>query len=373
MTEGMVRARVGAFMRRWRLWVAAGAICFTASFTFAYAGPGTIVNPFSEALDLSFLSCAKASSLVQSQNCGSSQVMGWIGTYGIQPVMNELDRYEVRFGADEFLHRMGHVIGAATLDVEHGDLSKALALCSQAGGGCIHGAVIQYIATKGMSAFLNLHPEYVCANVVPTAYLLCIHGLGHAYMVAENYDLSAALADCDRLEVNGRQKEECASGVFMEMFDAATGLTHEPIPKDLYYSKGDPFFPCTEPLVMSKAEYARACFSQNERMFAGYAYSHNMTLLQACGDAPSDLQSWCAAGVGIGAAETAAVTAIPKICSSSSSIVLRHGCLYAANVLLRQKKGGLRLSAQLCTEMLSADQVVCDPLYVEQLTEGDIQ
>jgi hypothetical protein len=375
MQWGGIREQTGQFLSRQRLALTVATIVFFAAFTVAYVTPGSIFrsvsNAFSGSLDVSFLSCAMAKTTSEAFECAHAQMLEWVEHYGVVAVVAEMDKYQARFGSDERCHLIGHEVGAAVLTAEHDDLGKAMAMCSQAcNSGCIHGAVMQYTAVHGIAAFTATHPEQTCAQVIPDQYLPCIHGLGHAYMVATNYDLSASLADCDKLDLDGMQKRQCYSGVFMELFDAAQGLSHETIPQALYYRPGDPEYPCDSALVHSHFGYEEACFIQHPATFSEYAAAHHMSLLQACDQAPTKFRDACAIGVGLAVAQTSNLSSVAKACDVATDSTLRLGCLYGAYSFIREGKDGLQLSTQLCSVFSPADRVVCDPLYPDEAALG---
>ncbi len=68
----------------------------------------------------------------------------------------------------------------------------------------------------------------------------CIHGVGHAIMVAKNYELFDSLLLCDELNI---QKSTCYGGVFMENFPQSSSTD---LPSKYLPTTSDKLYPCNK-------------------------------------------------------------------------------------------------------------------------------
>lgn len=329
----------------------------------------------SGALHAEFFSCFTAGSVNDTTACVHAHVEEWIKSYGLPSVMNELDVYQAEFGSNLLCHEVGHELGDAALKEKQDNIGGAMSVCTQAcNAGCLHGAVIQYIVEHGKDSFLSSHPEFTCAQAAQSQYHLCIHGLGHASMVAEDYDIKSALRDCDELQVNNPGKLECDSGVFMELFDAANGDSHQIIATSTYYNSNDPFFPCTQTYILKNPLYAGACTVQHTTMMTPYAAAHGLNLMQLCAKAPPELAPMCATGIGLAMIfrNPNNLAAIPPVCSEAPTSELRYRCLYGAYYMLRLSQNWVQTTKIYCDSLSSSEKIVCDPLFNDALLQGQL-
>ena len=159
---------------------------------------------------------------------------------------------ETRMAADVDLrincHRITHLIGAAAIARFEDDAARAFAEGFRGcGEGYQHGVIarafegnvidsVGEIATWG-AAFCS-DPAIVGEQGL---YLNCLHGLGHGFTTAIDYELYDAIDACRGAFPNpGFAVDQCLNGVFMETFGPVSGV---PSP----YTKIDnPFAPCDE-------------------------------------------------------------------------------------------------------------------------------
>lgn len=85
--------------------------------------------------------------------------------------------------------------------------------------GCYHG-VIQAYLTEGGSSVDSARAVRLCNEIAPDEAdrwlrFQCVHGLGHGFEMAWNWELPHALKGCDWL-TNGWDRSSCYGGVFME-------------------------------------------------------------------------------------------------------------------------------------------------------------
>ena len=115
-------------------------------------------------------------------------------------------------------HGYTHVIGIRAW-APGGDVSKVFRGCNGLyQSGCYHGVIQSYLTAEG--TLDSTRAVTLCDAVAPDVKELwlrfqCVHGLGHGFEMALNWELPAALTRCDWLP-NGWDREACYGGAFME-------------------------------------------------------------------------------------------------------------------------------------------------------------
>lgn len=122
---------------------------------------------------------------------------------------------------------------------------------------CYHGVVIGLLNTSDFSvesAAFKDKMSTTCNDFQSDDkagfFEQCIHGVGHAVMIASNYELSKALTLCDALAT---QKSTCYGGVFMENFPQSSSTD---APSKYLPTSSDAYYPCDK----LAAEYQEQCF-----------------------------------------------------------------------------------------------------------------
>lgn len=126
-------------------------------------------------------------------------------------------------------HEVGHIIGEIAGASGSPILYLVDACGSTCGYGCTHGVMVGKLRQNPHALDT---PDTVCASspkftVSVGDLIACRHGTGHAYAEYTSYNVNTALQYCQRFRAVQAQ-EECAEGVFMEVFEAPT-LIHTPI------------------------------------------------------------------------------------------------------------------------------------------------
>lgn len=115
-------------------------------------------------------------------------------------------------------HGYTHVIGIRAW-APGSDVSKVFRGCNGLyQSGCYHGVIQSYLTAEG--TLDSTRAVTLCDAVAPDVKELwlrfqCVHGLGHGFEMALNWELPAALTRCDWLP-NGWDREACYGGAFME-------------------------------------------------------------------------------------------------------------------------------------------------------------
>lgn len=147
-------------------------------------------------------------------------------------------------------HNLAHKLGRAVIlqlgNVED-SLNRAKSFCA---AGYTHGLLEGFFGSLVVDGILNTEIDKVCASYAARRdrqAINCFHGLGHAILTTNNYNLPEALKLCDRYK-NGWAEMRCYDGVFMENTENRTGTE--------FFRVSDPIFSCG---IVSES-YAFRCY-----------------------------------------------------------------------------------------------------------------
>jgi hypothetical protein len=161
-------------------------------------------------------------------------------------------------GADPNCHRIVHMIGAAALTRNEGNVAKTFAEgSSTCWSGYYHGVLVR--AFQDVHSFdagtLGAKSRALCADrqVRESSWLSyqCLHGLGHGLMITTGYRLPLSLDVCRQLGTDW-DRTSCKGGVFMENFVTSFGGQSPWVRDD------DPLYPCDS--VAERDKYT--CYQQ---------------------------------------------------------------------------------------------------------------
>ncbi len=202
---------------------------------------------------------------------------------GPEVMLNILDE-------NPFCHEQGHTLGRVIFE-RTGDFEKAMDICGlHCGQGCFHGIItamlnnqtddIHKITSENSSDFKNFVLDFcsIAESSNQVSRGTCYHGLGHAFMILANDNLSAAIEACTSFS-EFWDGFYCAGGVYMQYYMD-------------FGSDGQPY-PCLE------SPYPAACFRYK------FTYTHRSPLLltkqmQTCMNLTRSYQLACLYGVGHG-------------------------------------------------------------------------
>jgi hypothetical protein len=205
----------------------AGVVCFVVfSFRFGFHPESWRVQAATHTLERIIDGCysgndnARTSFMV----CVQKQLVASVKRWGVKPYMSAL---EMRLRNPEYAqhatqcHDVAHAIGWAGA-VGNRDIQTLLPQCTDTCVyGCQHGAVSALIA-MGYDIVPTL--PTICTDIDWSASSKgiggCFHEVGHAVSSIAGSDIHKAFSYCDQVNPVGRT--DCGSGVFMEMFEAAT-------------------------------------------------------------------------------------------------------------------------------------------------------
>ena len=162
-------------------------------------------------------------------------------------------------------HPVVHAIGRETYRIK-GTIHESFSACDQTcHSGCYHGSVERFLRGEDIYTQADRHPS--AAELKQKAALACdpkladrfrfqcLHGLGHALLFFNRYQLASTLDACDALP-NDWSRSACYGGVFMENVSSATPELRDLSPTDYHY-------PCDK----LAAKYRSDCYvMQTSRM-----------------------------------------------------------------------------------------------------------
>jgi len=162
-------------------------------------------------------------------------------------------------------HPVVHAIGRETYRIK-GTIHESFSACDQTcHSGCYHGSVERFLRGENIYAQAAKHPSAAelkqkaaaaCDPKLADRYRFqCLHGLGHALLYFNRYQLLSTLEACDALP-NDWMQSSCYGGVFMENISNATPELRDLSPTDYHY-------PCNQ----IPARYRSDCYvMQTSRM-----------------------------------------------------------------------------------------------------------
>ncbi len=192
--------------------------------------------------------------------------------------------------------------------------------------GCYHGVIQSYLTASG--TLDSTRAVTLCGSVAPEVKDLwlrfqCVHGLGHGFEMALNWDLPAALTRCDWLE-NGWDRESCYGGAFMENAVASMPGGHHVSVRALEQSSAAPaadhsahgghapplgaitfkmrdstdaLYPCS----VTAPKYRRACYQLQGGIILGLTGSRFDKATEHCDRVPSNWRPLCYQSLGTNA------------------------------------------------------------------------
>lgn len=237
--------------------------------------------------------------------------------YGIESTVTGFEKTLNRAGETGLCHQAGHVIGESLYALNH-SVEDAMGQCtSVCHFGCQHGVLGALMRQKKIEGSLTgeanilsgLNLVELCAksnkSKTQGGFRICIHGLGHSFMLARSGELLAALQDCDALHLDAPFNRLCWSGVFMENKTNLMGGGY------IYVKSDDLLYPCT--MKGLDLRYISVCYRQLVLPLDGG--------LEICDTASKEWQIACQRGVGMSASgEYADVPSkIVKACTSKQA------------------------------------------------------
>jgi hypothetical protein len=232
---------------------------------------------------------------------------------GIARAMDSLERLANRdsaFWNDG--HMIAHGLGRFAI-ANNGHDPSVLSQCRPTfQAGCYHGVLEGYLASMTQvdaPAMTHLCTALQKPRASPYEALECAHGLGHGFLEALRYDLTAALRACDAFSASDL-RVECHDGVFMEnavhglgmptmnVGDSATrermhAMSHA-APTLGVFRASDPRFPCDSVAT----QYQPSCWMYQPLVIARLVSYNYPKILAGCETAPAASLAICYGGIG---------------------------------------------------------------------------
>lgn len=276
--------------------------------------------------------------------CLRQKVKPLLSNYGLTKIINAADQ---AYGSS--CHDQAHIIGQIAGENEK-DVSKILGSCtSQCGYGCYHGVILGAFNVSGNSLLNNLSSicqQYSSSSFPGQNLSACRHGLGHGLAELTGFNPTKTASYCDRL-ADSRAKEECATGMLMEIIDNSITDPSNPrikIPENIS--------DVCKPL---SGMYSDICLLN----IASYEYKRSQNgekAFRLCKTIPSKIQNDCAQDLGTdfhfilsGDAEN-----IWKACSIGDGDQIRlciKGALFSSLVTDSSGKTGLNLCRRILKDL----------------------
>ncbi len=130
---------------------------------------------------------------------------------------------------------------------------------------CYHGVIIEAASKEGLTTIAQMAD--LCKGSA-SRYFQCAHAVGHSLLAIWNYDLPAALKDCDTIFTKEKDFPDalssCHNGAFMENLFGVHDWGKDVQPKRKWLSD-DPYFPCNA----FEEKYQKGCWlNQAARIYA---------------------------------------------------------------------------------------------------------
>ena len=135
-------------------------------------------------------------------------------------------------------HNLSHTLGEIAFEQRS---FKGFGACdSFLAFGCFHGVALAAIRTNGLDSTLSDALWEGCESESPYPDN-CLHGLGHAIMVINQYDVLKAFKECERIFPDENRSFWCQDGVAMENTFRSVVSNDD---GDTYENLDDPYYPC---------------------------------------------------------------------------------------------------------------------------------
>ena len=232
---------------------------------------------------------ASASMRAAAKNDGT--LHRWIQLAGPEKIMKKI----LAESGDELIndcHYEAHQVGRISFEIFGASiLERRDTSCAS---GFYHGIIEEIVREAGAENVAEYSAK-ICGDF-KTNYSTreCFHGIGHALIAYESFELPKALLDCQKIK-NDLGRSSCYDGVFMENYLAA----QEPNPENGHvtrWASNDPHFPCNA--LSPDIQLLTSCYlSQTSLMLAIYDGDFKKVAGE-CMRAQGSLASTCFLGLG---------------------------------------------------------------------------
>lgn len=287
--------------------------------------------------------------VVQMKACAESGASGWRGAcyrelgrliserFPFEETVRALDLLDEEPGVKEKCHSLAHYVSTNEYN-RSGDLGETIRKASTAfacSSGAFHGAVEGLISAQAGDLSTSTIASVCARERSPNdlSYFACNHGLGHAFMLIGDNNITAALGGCDVL-TGADERGYCYTGVFMEKVLAFESEEHL---ADADIDPSDPAALCRNlPLrVLPACFEAASVFVFRE---SNYDYG---AVADFCTGIPQAQRRWCYTALGAGTPLLFPDPVSIKVaCDYAPAGEMRSYCLVGAVEFLAQNVGG---------------------------------
>lgn len=264
-------------------------------------------------------------------------------------------------------HRTGHYLAREEYKTVN-DIADVFARCTNTcNGACYHGAVEGFFQDKKLRN-PHLTEEDLAVDIlrfcdgkdtyaIPRTRGECIHGLGHAMMLATDNDLPTSLSLCDRLEPK-RKRDVCYGGAFMQNIESARGFDY---PTTIYIKKEDPLYPCN--IVDEK--YKKACYEYQGAYFLRLSRGDWEETVKLCLEVPNIYQGVCISSIANIQGrdiqlDSQSLVAMRRACEVIQNFSLRGNCIAGTVEFLSGRyKGQASRMLEFCSIVAVENRGVC--------------
>ena len=257
----------------------------THATTVAEAPPGYDMNALNQQVERD---CP-----TNDLSCLNKALLAITEKYGPQASLEMLRRLQEQKRIDTSTddHHLAHDIGRKTAE-RFGVNGRAFLLCPTTFNyGCQHG-FFQYALAQAHAT--DDAARLICGSLGESYSskfrFYCYHGVGHGVMMAQDYNLTKALAACDTLDTTIGQSG-CWQGVFMENVNASRKQSSPPDG----FSRSNPLAPCN--VVPDK--YRSECFVNHAGWLMKIFNNDVAKAAKACLRAPAAYVSLCLQSIGL--------------------------------------------------------------------------
>ena len=262
-----------------------------------------------------------------------------------------------RIPADGKCHRIAHIIGAASLARNRGNVARTFAEgSSSCFSGYYHGILERSLSeVRSYSAdSLGAVVRDLCSDPLfrasPWLADQCAHGLGHGLMIATGYSLPLALLVCERLDARW-DRRSCKSGAFMENLSSSYGVTSR------YLRDDDPLYPCN---WVRGDENKAVCYGLVTSRIIRLGLDWHQTA-EVCAGAEKGYVAMCFGSFGrdIAGATRLDPVAIRETCVVARSYGRERACVYGAVRAVVGNYAGGAEAAVICNGTLPKLRAGC--------------
>lgn len=258
--------------------------------------------------------------------------------FGHDRILDEIERdmQEIHAaggpGPKPFCHVLGHFLGRLAVWVEGASALEQTGLDRRCQMGFYHGMMEASFGELGDEAVKSVAARCLATEGDhPYRRASCIHAIGHGLLVYHGYNLPEALKKCQLIDEE-KARPLCYHGAFME--NAFVGLGFALGHTTPWVRKGDPFFPCSSPLLPDLPGVREQCHFGQPAIWRGEMLPPEMQMGR-CASLQEPFRTHCFQGVGFSEAAwtLSEASELAALCGSAPMKNDRHNCFVGVLVM----------------------------------------